>query len=85
MESPKLATIEKLVKAGEQAGLTVDQMIDLLRAGVGVGTVTPENSRLSNEIAEGIRRETGHRKLVKLVNELIRAIAAEEKKLPAKK
>ena len=85
MELPKLATIEKLVKAGEQAGLTLDQMIDLLRKGVGVGTATNENSRLSKEIAERIRLETGRKKLVKLVNELIRAIAEEEKKLSARK
>jgi len=32
-----------------------------------------------------IRRETNHKKLVKLVDELICAIAEEEKKLPAKK
>jgi hypothetical protein len=85
VELAKLATIEELIKAGEQAGLTLDQMIDLLRKRVGVGSATPENSRLSKEIAERIRRETGHKKLVKLVNELIRAIAAEEKKLSAKK
>lgn len=85
MELPKLATIEKLVKAGEQAGLTLDQMIDLLRKGVGVPTATNENSRLSKEIAERIRLETGRKKLVKLVNELIRAIAEEEKKLSARK
>jgi hypothetical protein len=40
--------------------------------------------RLSKEIAGRIRLETG-KKLVKLVNELIRVIAEEEKKLSALK
>jgi hypothetical protein len=34
MEEPKLATIRKLVVAGERAGFSVEEMIDLLQHGL---------------------------------------------------
>jgi len=36
---PKPETIKKFVQAGEDAGLTVEQMIDLLRKGLTVETL----------------------------------------------
>ena len=39
MRVPKPETIKKFVQAGEDAGLTVDQMIDLLRRGLSVDTL----------------------------------------------
>jgi hypothetical protein len=38
MEKPITATIEKLVMAGEPAGVIVERMIDLLRNGMSVET-----------------------------------------------
>ena len=39
MGTPKLETIKKFVRAGEDAGFTVEQMIDLLRKGLSVETL----------------------------------------------
>jgi hypothetical protein len=39
MEVPSLETIEKLVRAGEEAGFTVEQMIDLLHSGLTISAL----------------------------------------------
>jgi len=39
MEKPITATIEKLVMAGERAGVSVERMIDVLRNGMSVETL----------------------------------------------
>ena len=36
MKQPLATTVQKLVNAGEQAGLSVDQMIQLLQGGLSV-------------------------------------------------
>ena len=39
MEQPDVKTIRKLIDAGQQAGFSVDQMIDLLEAGLSIATL----------------------------------------------
>jgi hypothetical protein len=60
MAKPSLATIEKLVMAGEDAGYTVEQMIDLLRKGLSLETLMDMIEwRLSNRIEAASRSLVG--------------------------
>jgi hypothetical protein len=53
MEKPIITAIEKLVLAGEQAGFTVEQMIQILKTGASVeGLLCMIEWRLSPPAAE---------------------------------
>jgi hypothetical protein len=48
-----LSTIEKLARAGEQAGFSVEEMIEMLNAGIGIGALLDMISySLSHEALE---------------------------------
>jgi hypothetical protein len=57
VEKPLLTAIEKLVLAGEEAGLSVEQMIQILQAGASVeGLLRVIEWRLSPAVASGSTR-----------------------------
>jgi hypothetical protein len=59
MQQPVLAqAIEKLARVGEQAGITVEDMIQILNAGVSVETLLDLIERSLQAPREGTRRSS---------------------------